>query len=455
MFAARLIPAAGRSTRTPGQLGGEPRAERLDVDPGPQPQIEAVDAAGAVERRRHAGDVGDPEARAVGAGEAGHPEAHLAERDLQRHGIARLDAQPLGRGRAAQDRVRPQRVERVGDLGRNEVGLHESRPEDVEAEEAKRLLAPRRPDVRLDHRARYGDLGQAGEARVERLVEACARAAQLEVGGAGERLHGVRELADRRLVDELHRVAERDAERDRGERERKAAPALPERAEEERAAQRLRVHCRNPADRQSERADGEALGREHGADLPPGQPEVAQHPELAPAREHQRAEARRQAGEPDHQRDELEHVGDRERAVEGLHRARPDLARRGDLERVAARQRGANRAPDRAGVGAVGEPERGVARVAVAGEPDVAVALDDHCAVLPDVVAPHAGHGESHALAGDRQLDHVPRGEAVEVDHRLGHPGGRRRTGRRRHRLRRPAAGAGRDPADRAGARAA
>ena len=118
-----------------GQLGREPRAERLDVDAGPQPQVEAVDAAGAVERGLHAGDVGDPEARAVGPGEAGDPEARLAEPDLQRDRIALLHAQPLRRGRAEEDRVGTQRVEGVGDRGREEVGLHEPRPEDVEPDE--------------------------------------------------------------------------------------------------------------------------------------------------------------------------------------------------------------------------------------------------------------------------------------------------------------------------------
>ena len=44
-------------------------------------------------------------------------------------------------------------------------------------------------------------------------------------------------------------------------------------------------------DREPERADGEAFGREHGTDLPPGHAEVAQYAELAPAGEHQRAEA--------------------------------------------------------------------------------------------------------------------------------------------------------------------
>ena len=96
---------------------------------------------------------------------------------------------------------------------------------------------------------------------------------------------------------------------------------------------RIRLMTRRARARpRAERADGEALGRQHGADLPLGSCRGGAASELAATREHQRAEARREAGEPDHQRDELEHVGDRERAIERLQRALPDLARRGELE---------------------------------------------------------------------------------------------------------------------------
>ena len=40
------------------------------------------------------------------------------------------------------------------------------------------------------------------------------------------------------------------------------------------------------------------------------------------------------------------------------------------------------------------EPERGVVRVAIAGQRDVALALDHERALLARVVAPHAGDGE-------------------------------------------------------------
>ena len=59
--------------------------------------------------------------------------------------------------------------------------------------------------------------------RVERFVEAGARAAHHQVGFAGEVPRGELELVDRARVDEVHRDAERNAERDGEHRERSAA----------------------------------------------------------------------------------------------------------------------------------------------------------------------------------------------------------------------------------------
>ena len=51
--------------------------------------------------------------------------------------------------------------------------------------------------------------------RIEAFVEAASRTSKLQIGLAGEGLHAERELVDRGGGDELHGVAERDAESDR------------------------------------------------------------------------------------------------------------------------------------------------------------------------------------------------------------------------------------------------
>ncbi len=246
-----------------GHLGGEARAQRADVDPRSHAQIDAVQPAEAFEGRLHPGDVGERHAPLAAAHDAGDAERRLAERDLEPQAIAGRHPQPFGGRRAKEDRVGPQRIEGVGGVGRDQLGLHQRGAENVEPEHPEAFAPADHARVDLDHRARDRDLGRTGDARVFALVEARARADDLEVGGAGERLHRLRELVDRRLVDELHREAERDAERDRREREDEAPLALPERAGEERQGERGARHGFTPAagPRRSGRARGPRSAR--------------------------------------------------------------------------------------------------------------------------------------------------------------------------------------------------
>ncbi len=63
-----------------------------------------------------------------------------------------------------------------------------------------------------------------------------------EIGLPGERLHSRGEFVDGRLIDELDRVAESDAERDGEYRQSEPALVLRERREQEAAADRVAAH---------------------------------------------------------------------------------------------------------------------------------------------------------------------------------------------------------------------
>ena len=66
--------------------------------------------------------------------------------------------------------------------------------------------------VDLEHGAGDGDAGVGGHALEHGIVETGARAAQREVGFAVGRAHRGRELAQRRVVDQVHRERQRDAQ---------------------------------------------------------------------------------------------------------------------------------------------------------------------------------------------------------------------------------------------------
>ncbi len=103
---------------------------------------------------------------------------------------------------------------------------------------------------------------------------------------------------------------------------------------------------------------------------------MAQHAELVPAREHDRAQARGQAEQPHQHRHRLHGIGDREAAVEDAQRQAADVAPLRQLELRPARQRPHRlHRPGDAGPGR--EPQRRVAHAAIPGERDVVGAVDE------------------------------------------------------------------------------
>ena len=141
-----------------------------------------------------------------------------------------------------------------------------------------------------------------------------------------------------------------------------------------------------------------AFRREHAADLPARKAEVAQHAELAPAREHHCAEARRQPKEPHQHRHRLHRISHGKAAIEDAQRQRADLAGIGHVELFAARQR-LQRLHQRRRRRARREPDRGVVHPPIAGELGIVRAVYEDRAVLAGVVSEHAGHGERVAAA--------------------------------------------------------
>ena len=139
----------------------------------------------------------------------------------------------------------------------------------------------------------------------------------------------------------------------------------------------------------------QSFGRQHGGDLPPRDADVPQHAELAPPREHQRAERRRQADQAERDRGRLQRIGHRERAVEDAQRHGTDVAGRRERRARRPRQRAPRVRAARRRRGASGiEDQRGIVRRGVAGQLRIQRAVDDDRALLPRIVAPHAGDGE-------------------------------------------------------------
>ncbi len=229
----------GRCALTPaGSCSRSAVGECRDIDARSKPKVDAADPADAVERLLRAGDVHHREAlRTAGGKLAGNAQRHVGEPDLHANFVADPHRERAHRGGRDEQRVRTQRVEPLRRRG-DEPGLDESGTEDIDADDPERVVAARELRVDLDHGTRHGHARQPREHRIDALVEPGTRPAHLEIGLAGKRLHALRELVHRRLVDELHRVAERDAERDREHGERGTHPVLRERAPQHRTGGR-------------------------------------------------------------------------------------------------------------------------------------------------------------------------------------------------------------------------
>ena len=182
----------------------------------------------------------------------------------------------------------------------------------------------------------------------------------------------------------------------------------------------------HPAEREAHRetqsAHQEPLSGEHGADLSPRHSEVAQHAELAPPREHQRAEARGEPEEADDHSHRLERIGHREGAIEDLERDFADLSGAGDLEVRRARDARLDLARHARRVRARREPQCRVVGVGVARMAQVLVALDQHRALLARVIAPDACDGEARAPPAERDLDDGAGPPPVQIGGDFAHP---------------------------------
>ena len=176
------------------------------------------------------------------------------------------------------------------------------------------------------------------------------------------------------------------------------------------------------SDGEPDRAHDEAFGREHRGDLPPRHAEVAQHAELAPAREDERAERRRESREADHDRHREQRIRHRERAIEDAQRERADLARRGKREARSIGKRGIDALAQLRRGRVLREPDRDVGGIVVAGHRDVGRTRDHDRPLLARVVAPHARHDERARRRSDRNVDARARSQMREVRQCFAHP---------------------------------
>jgi hypothetical protein len=146
-------------------------------------------------------DVHDGKARLTsGPEQASHPQRDFAEPYLQRDPVTNAHLEPARGGRTHEQHIGRQQVEAILDRG-NQRRIDGTCAKSVDPDDAQRLPADRQLRVDFDHRARHAHFRQARESGVDRLVEAAAGPAYLEIGVPGKYLHTQRELADRRIID--------------------------------------------------------------------------------------------------------------------------------------------------------------------------------------------------------------------------------------------------------------
>ena len=174
--------------------------------------------ADKAERGLHAGDVHHGQRRAVGADTATHRQGLQTCAAEQAHGVGRTDH--AAQRRVDEDRLRVEQHEAVGALvglrhrGRRDGGGHQG----VDAEHLHGdtpAIGVGHDGVDFDDGTRQRHLRVRGDSRVDGLVEAGALRAQFEVGLAIDLAHRGAELAERRLIDQVHRECQRHAEHHR------------------------------------------------------------------------------------------------------------------------------------------------------------------------------------------------------------------------------------------------
>ena len=215
----------------PGRQDGGNRAARgRQVAARHEPQVDAIHAAEPREALLRLRDVEHADLLTKGAGrqEASHPQALRLESDLDAELVALLEVQRF-RGRGAQpDRTfgeHPGGAHR-GRAQRRERRLQLADPERVDAEQLQRAAAIRQTCADIDDGTCDRDHRQLRERRVKRLVETLPGSLHGQVRdpeqAARRELHFV--CGD--AIDEMHRQPERDTERDRHHRDRRASRRL-------------------------------------------------------------------------------------------------------------------------------------------------------------------------------------------------------------------------------------
>ena len=211
-----------RDVRARGKQRLDARAHCLAVRAGGESQVDAIQLPGPSEpplRRGDVGERGDPAQARRGKNARDLELDHLEAGDhAQFFALAQSRLEGNERHVGLQQRKPP-----LG-LVQEQGGLDRGRAQRIDPDQADRAPAGE-TRIELEHRARHRDAGNAGERGVQRLGKAGAAAAHLEVRFARERAHARRQLLDRGAVDQADGEAERDPERDAGDRE-EVAPAL-------------------------------------------------------------------------------------------------------------------------------------------------------------------------------------------------------------------------------------
>jgi hypothetical protein len=205
---------------------------------GAQPHVDAIELAQAAEaplRRRDVGDRREPVQRGQDPGDLEAGDARACD---QRELAALREPERLRRGGGKKHTIGS---EQLGTVLEHELRLEDRRAQDVDPGQAQGALACGDPGLQLERGTRHRDAGKLRDPRVERLREAAAAAAHLEIGLAGERAHRGGDVAHRRAVDEVNAVAQRDAERDAGHRERHAPARAAREEKQEHPQHRLTI----------------------------------------------------------------------------------------------------------------------------------------------------------------------------------------------------------------------
>ena len=174
-------------------------------------------------------------ARAGGREQPRDAQRHVPQAALHRERVARTDARARAAAAGRQEhRVGANSVEPVGRAG-DQRRRRAARREDVDADDPQRVVAPATRASTSTTGLATATSGSRASCAIERLVET-ARAVRAPRGRHRRRASARRAVnsSSAGRVDELHRVAERDAERDRRDAEQRAQPLLGERAAEQR-----------------------------------------------------------------------------------------------------------------------------------------------------------------------------------------------------------------------------